>query len=85
MRRYLPVLPDDYINRNHCSHCKPCSQVAVKQFINNACQLKLQSGVICLFINYNIKVNRNRLEKHTGHHTQGLFVNTGAGMPEQAV
>jgi len=34
--------------------------VAVKQLINNACQLKLQSGVsgvTILFINYNINVS----------------------------
>jgi len=41
---------------------KTCSPVAMKQLINNACQLKLQSGVFeltSLFINYNIKVIRN--------------------------
>jgi len=50
--------------RNHCSQCKPCTPVVMKQLINNACQLMLQSGVFgvtCLFINYNIKANRNSL------------------------
>ena len=39
----------------------------MKQLINNACQFKLQSGVFgvtYLFINYNIKANRNALENH---------------------
>ena len=40
----------------------------------------------CLFINYNIKVNRiiNGLENYTGPHTQRVYVTTGAGIPEQA-
>jgi len=44
----------------------------MKQLINNACQLKLQSGVLgvtCLFINYNIKANIIAFENHTGRHT----------------
>jgi len=42
-------------------------------------------GVTCLFIYYNIKAIRKDLENHTGHHTQSVYVTTGAGMPEQAV
>ena len=60
----------------------------MKQLINKAYQLKLQSGmfgVTCFFINYNIKANRNGLENHTGCHIQRVYMTTGAGMPEQAV
>jgi len=60
----------------------------MKQLINNACQLKLQSGlfgVTCLFINYNIKAIGNGLENHIGCHTWRVYVTTGAGMPEQAI
>jgi len=58
----------------------------VKQLINNACQLKLESGmfgVTRLFINY--KVNRNDLENHTGLYIRRMYVTTGASMPEQVV
>jgi len=43
------------------------------------------SGVTCLFINYNIKANRNGLENHTGRRTRRVYFTTGTGMPEQAI
>jgi len=53
--------------------------VAVKQLINKACQLKLQLGlfgVTCLFINYNIKANKNGLENHIRLHIWRVYVTT---------
>jgi len=60
----------------------------VKQLINKACQLKLQSGVFvvtCLFINYNIKANGNCLENYLGRDNRRVYITTAADMPKQAV